>query len=168
MRMAKLFIAFFVVLIFTLSHAVASAEEVKIGYINLGKTLDEYERTKESEKSLEKKLDKKEKERKKLVNEIKKLKDEIVLLSKKGKKEKEDIIDEKIKNLQDFDKELRSELQQERDEALRDILREINKIIRDYGEKHGYTAILNDRVIVYGNEAIDITQDIIDILNKRR
>jgi outer membrane protein len=159
---------FFIFSIFTLSCVISGAEEVKIGYINLGKTLDEYEKTKESEKSLEKKLGKKEKEREKLVSEIKGLKEEMVLLSDKGKKEKQDTIDEKIVSLQEFDKELRSELQQERDEVLRDILREIDKVIQDYGQKHGYTAILNDRVIVYGNETIDITQDIIDILNKKR
>ena len=101
-----------------------------------------------------------------MVNEIKDLKEEIALLSDKGKEEKQSVIDDKIKTLQEFDKELRNALREERDEALKDILREIDKIIQDYGKKHGYTAILNDRVLVYGNEAIDITQDIIDILNK--
>ncbi len=142
------------------------AEEIKIGYVNLGKTFDEYEKTKESDSSLEKKGEGKQKEREKLVDEIKKLKDEIVLLSNKGKEEKQPIIGEKIEKLQEFDKEVRDELRQERDEMVRDILREIDEVIQDYGKKYGYTAILNDRVLVYGNESIDITQDIIDVLNK--
>ena len=144
----------------------AAAEEAKIGYVNLGKTFDEYEKTKNDEASLEKKGDKKEKERQKLVDEIKELKDEMVLLSDKGKMEKEALIDEKIKSLQEFDKETRDELMQERDEMVRDILREIDKVIQEYGKKNGYAVILNDRMLVYGDEAIDITQDIIDILNK--
>ena len=166
MRKLKTAAGVFILLVFVLNHSPIHAEEAKIGYINLGKTLDEYEKTKESEKSLEKKLNKKEKEREKLVDEIRELKDEIVLLSDKGKKEKQPVIDEKIRDLQEFDKELRDNLQQERDEVLRDILREIDKVIGDYGKKQGYTAILNDRVLVYGDEDIDITRDIIEILNK--
>jgi len=151
-----------------LPAAADEAKAIKIGYINLGRALDEYEKTKKSEATLEKKLDKKEKEREKLVEEIKELKDEITLMSDKGRREKQDIIDEKIKNLQEFDKGARNELQDERDEVLRDILGEINNVISEYGKKNGYTAILNDRVLVYGDETIDITQEIIDILNKDR
>ena len=168
MKFFKVVVIIFIFSIFILGNlSVASAGEIKIGYINLGKTLDEYKKTEESEKSLEEKLDQKEKERKKLVDEIRKLKDEMVLLSDKGKEEKQPVIDEKIKNLQEFDTELRNELKQERDEMIRDIEREIGKIIRDYAEKRGYTVILNDLVAVYWDETIDITQDIIDILNKK-
>ncbi len=168
MKFFKVAVTIFIFSIFTLTNLpVASAGEIKIGYINLGKTLDEYKKTEESEKSLEEKLDKKEKERKKLVDEIRKLKDEMVLLSDKGKEEKQPVIDEKIKNLQEFDTELRGELQQERDEKLREIMSEIDKVIQDYGKKHGYTVILGDRMLVYGDESVEITREIIDILNKK-
>lgn len=168
MKISKLILATLVLLTIAFVHLPSSnAEETKIGYINLGRILDRYEKTEKSEKSLEKKLDQKQQEREKLVDEIKKLKDEIVLLSAKGKQEKQSAIDEKIKNLQEFDRELRNELQQERDEALRDILREIDRVIQDFGRNNGYTVILNDRVLVYGDETIEITQDIIDILNKK-
>jgi outer membrane protein len=166
MKLFKCIVALSILSIFTFGCVLAGAEEIKIGYINLGKTLDEYEKTKESEKTLEKKLDKKEKERQKLVDEIKNLKDEIALLSDRGKQEKQPVIDEKIKNLQEFDNVLRNELRQERDEALKDILREIDNVIQDYGKERGYTAILNDRVLVYGEKTLDITQEITDLLNK--
>ena len=58
-RFSSTIVTLFAFSIFTLNCAIAGAEEIKIGYINLGKTLDEYEKTQESEKSLEKKLDKK-------------------------------------------------------------------------------------------------------------
>jgi outer membrane protein len=144
----------------------ANAQEVKIGYINLSKTFDGYKKTQQYEKSLGTKSDEKEKARQKLVDEIKKLKDEMALLSDKGKEEKQTAIDEKIRNLQDFDKDTRDELQRERDGMVRDILSEIDKVIQDYGKKNNYTVILNDRMLVYGNEAIDITQDITDIINQ--
>lgn len=148
--------------------SLANAQDIKIGYINLGKTFDEYEKTQQYEKKLGDKSDEKEKVRQKLVDEIKGIKDEMALLSDKGKQEKQNLIDEKIKYLQNFDKDTREELKQERDEMVRDILREIDKIIQDYGKKNGYTVILNDRVVIYGKDTIDITQDIIDFLNKKK
>ena len=158
----------FVIFLFTSNCILAGAEELKIGYINLGKTFDEYEQTQKYDKSLEKKGDSKKKERQKLVDEIRDLKDEMVLLSDSSKKEKQAVLDEKIKELQEFDEETRGELRQDRDEMVRDVLREIDDVIQEYGEKNGYTVILNDRVLLYGNEAIDITQDIIDLLNKKK
>lgn len=156
----------FAVTLFVLNCLAVSAGEIKIGYVNLGKAFDEYEKTKEFDASLGKKGELKEKEREKMVEEIKTLKDEMTLLSDKGKKEKEAIVDEKIKNLQEFDGVARDELKQERDEMVREILGEIDKVIQGYGKKKGYTAILNDRVLVYGDETIDVTRDIIEILNK--
>lgn len=168
MKLFKIAIAILIFSISTFAYlSLARAEEIKIGYINLGKTFDAYEKTQRYEKSLGEKGDKKEKDRQKLVDEIKALKDEMLLLSDKAKEEKQTKIDEKIKSLQEFDQETRDELKQERDEMVRDILREIDKVIQEYGKKNGYTVILNDRMLVYGNEAIDITQDIIDILNKK-
>lgn len=143
----------------------ADKQEQKIGYINLGKTFDEYEKTQQYEKSLGEKSDKKEKEREKLVDDIKKLKDEMILLSEKGKVDKQEIVDDKIKELQDFDKETRDELKSERDDIVRNILREIDGVIQDFGKQNAFSVILNDRILVYGNKAIDITEKIIGILN---
>jgi len=168
MKVFRFTITIFVLSIFTFGCLLANAGEAKIGYINLGKTFDEYEKTKEFDQSLGRKGEKKEKEREKLVDEIKKLKDEMALLSVKAKDKKQVIIDEKIKNLQEFDNESRNELKEERDTMVRDILKEIDDVIQAYGKKHSYTAILNDRVLVYGDETIDITQDIINTLNKKR
>ena len=169
MKISKLMLVIFVLSIFTFIRLpLASGEDVKIGYINLGKTFDDYEKTQQYDKSLEKNGNAKEKERQKLVDKIKGLKEEMLLLSDKGKEDKQSLIDEKIKNLQEFDKETRDELKRERDEMVRDILKEIDDVIQDYGKKNGYTVVLNDRVLVYGNETIDITQDIIDLLNKKK
>ncbi len=168
MKIFKFFVLILILSVFVFSNLpFAGAEGTKIGYINLGKTFDEYKKTQEYEKSLEKKRDQKEKDRKKLVDEIKNLKEEIALLSNKGKSEKQPVIDEKIRNLQEFDETTRTELRQERDEMVKIIFGEIDKVIQDYGRKNGYTVILNDRVLIYGDEAIDVTQELIDIINKK-
>ena len=70
-----------------------------------------------------------------------------------------------IKTLQEFDQDARSELTKERDDMVRDILKEMNDVIRGYGEKNGYAIILNDRVLLYGQKTMDLTDDIIKLLN---
>ncbi|MDD5680636.1 MAG: OmpH family outer membrane protein [Candidatus Omnitrophica bacterium] len=146
--------------------SLAFAKEIKMGYVNLGKTFDEYSKTKQADAVLEKKSGEKEKERQKMVDEISKLKDELELLNDKAKQDKQVVIDEKLKKLQEFVNTTREELNKQRDEIVKDIVREIDKIIQDYGKQNGYTVILNDRVLVYGEDTLDVTQDIIDILNK--
>lgn len=144
----------------------AFAKEIKMGYVNLGKAFDEYGKTKQADTVLEKKSAEKEKERQKMVDEISKLKDELELLNDKVKKEKQGVIDEKLKKLQEFVNATREELNKQRDEMVKDIVREIDKVIQDYGKQNGYTVIMNDRVLVYGEDTLDITQDIVDLLNK--
>jgi len=169
MKMLKSFlsVAAIVAALVFVPYATAYSGEMKIGYINLGKTFDEYKKTQKYESTLGEKGENKEKERENLVTKIRELKEEMVLLSDKGKEEKQTLIDEKIKELQEFDRETRDDLRQERDDMVRNILEEIDEIIQDYGKDNGYTVILNDRVVIYGTETIDVTQDIIDILNKK-
>ncbi len=151
--------------VFVMAHT-ATAAEFKIASIDLSRTFDEFKKTKEADKLLEGKGSEKKAERDKKVTEIKKLKDELDLLNDKGKKEKQALIDQKVKELQEFDREVRDSLRQERDQMVREILKEIDGVIKDYGSKNGYTIILNDHVLLYKEKSLDVTNDILEILNK--
>lgn len=144
-----------------------AASDYKIGYLDLSKAFDEYERTKESDKMLEKKANERQAQRDKSVEEIKKLKDEAELLNAKAKEEKQKVIDEKIQKLQDFDREVGTGLKKEKDEMLRDILKDIDKVITDYGKSEKYTIILDDRFLLYKDAQLNITDQVIKILNER-
>ncbi|MBI4432217.1 MAG: OmpH family outer membrane protein [Candidatus Omnitrophica bacterium] len=143
----------------------AFAQETKIGYVDLARVFDEYLKTKDFDKSLEQKGSSKQAERDKMVNEVKKLRDEAELLSAKAKDEKQVAIDEKIKVLQDFDRNTRDALRKERDVMVRDILKEIEAVIQSYGKSQGYSFIFNDRVLVYKSESNDLTPQVIKTLN---
>src|SRR3989338_3104514 len=110
----------------------AYAKEYKIGYVDLAKVFDEYAKTKESSKVIEEKGKAKEAERKKTVDEIRKLKDEQALLSDKAKAEKQTVIDNKIKYLQDFDRKVRDDLMKERNDLLGGILKDIELVVTAY------------------------------------
>jgi outer membrane protein len=143
----------------------AFAAEAKFGYVDLAKVFDEYQKTKEFDKALEAKGASKQAERDKIVAEVKKLRDEAELMSAKAKEDKQGVIDEKIKQLQEFDRTTRDALRRERDTMVRDILKEIEKVIQDHGKAQGYTFIFNDRVLVFKSEGNDLTAPVLKTLN---
>ncbi|MCM8761017.1 MAG: OmpH family outer membrane protein [Candidatus Omnitrophica bacterium] len=145
---------------------IALAKEYKIAYVDLAKVFDEYKKTKESEKKLEEKGKSKEAERTKMVDELRKLKDEQALLSEKAKADKQVIIDNKIKALQDFDRVTRDELVKERNDMLGNILKDIEKVVTEYAKTNGYDMVLNSRMLLYGGEQYDLTNEILSRLNK--
>ena len=141
------------------------AQGEKVGFVDLSRSFDEYSKTKDFDKELEAKGDVRQDQREKLVKEIRRMRDELELMNERAKETKEVDIEAKIKSLQEFDQEAKTELTKERDDMVRDILKEMNAVIREYGEQNGFSIILNDRVLLYGNSALDITDDIIGILN---
>lgn len=143
----------------------AEAAGEKIGYVDLARAFDEYQKTKDFDKSLEAKGAQKQAEREKIVSEVKKLRDEAELLSAKAKDDKQVVIDEKIKSLQEFDRVTRDSLRRERDQMVRDILKEIDGVLQNFGKKEGFSFIFNDRVLLYKGEQNDLTLQVIKALN---
>ena len=66
---------------------------------------------------------------------------------------------------QEFVSQEQSNLTKERNEKIREILLEIEKKVSDFAEKEHYDIILNDRVLIYGDPAKNITEQILTILN---
>jgi len=137
----------------------------KIGYVDLARVFDEYQKTKDFDKTLETKGNEKQADRDKMVNDIKKMRDEAELLSAKAKDDKQAAIDEKIKALQEYDRITRDGLRKERDTMVQDILKEIEGVIQTYGKSQSYSFIFNDRVLVYKGEGSDLTDQVIKALN---
>lgn len=156
------------VVLFVLGLTVHSfAQESKIGYIDISRTFDEYTRTKEADAVLEKKGLDKEAQREKMVNEIKKLKEELDLAADKVKPEKQKALEDKLKTLQEYDRSVREDLGKERDNIVKEILKEIDEVIQEFGKKEGYTFIFNERVLLYKDKTNDLTNNIISTLNSR-
>ncbi|MDP2921323.1 MAG: OmpH family outer membrane protein [Candidatus Omnitrophota bacterium] len=144
-----------------------SEPQGKIGYIDLSRSFDEYQKTKDFDKELEKKGDMKQEEREKLVQEVRKMREELELMNKSAREKKETDIESKIKSLQEFDQDAKVDLTKDRDNMVKDILKEMSDVIKEYGEKNGYSIIVNDRVLLYGDSGMDITNEIIKILNEK-
>lgn len=145
------------------SNAIAAE---KFAYVDLSKVFSEYNKTKDYDKVLGTKEDSYNKERDKKVDELKKFQEKLDLLSDREREKKEKELEGKLKVLQDYDREQQTDLRKEQDEKLKEIMKDIEDAVRKYSEKEGYTFVFNDRVLVYQVKNLDITDKIIDILNK--
>jgi len=155
-----------VILCFCLVLNVAHAAD-KLGYVDLTKVFSEYTKTKDFDKTLGDKQKAYEAERDKMINELKQLQDKMNLLSDKEKEAKRPELESKVKSFQDTDRQKQADLRKDQDEKMKELLKDINDAIKQYAEKEGYTLIFNDRILVYQDKNLDITDKIIGIVNAK-
>ena len=155
------------VIIFCSWMNLAYAQQFRMGYINLKKVLDEYKRVEDGEAQLLKQAEKKNKQRDKLVAEVKKLRENTGLLKDDQKAKKQRELDEKLKRLQDFTYESRTDLRQKRDDKFRVIMEEVKTVIAEYGQSRNYNVIMDDTLLFYKDQGMDVSEEVIKILNQR-
>jgi len=137
----------------------------KFAYIDLSRTFSEYNKTKGYDKTLSDKEKVYTDERDKKVAELKAFQDKLSLLNDKEREAKGGELQNKVKDFQEYDRSKQADLRKEQDEKMKEILKDIEAAVKKYSEKEGYTMVLNDRVLVYQIPSMDITSQIIAILN---
>lgn len=157
-----LFVSLFIFGIFLLPEGLAAE---KIAFVDLGEVFDGYVKTKEYDVKLEGVQKSKQDEIDTKVTEIKKLQDNLALLSAKEKEKKQVDIDSKTKELQEFQRNAEMELMKDRDTKLKEILKDIQDVIEKFAKKEGYSLVVNDRVLLYGDPGMDISKEILKQLN---
>ena len=160
-------IAVLIMVLFCTWGIFSFAEEMKLGYINLKKLLDDYDKVKDGEDVLLKQAEQKNAEREKLVKEIKSLREKVDLLKDKQKEQKQQELEEKVKSLQDFTYQTRTDLREDRDEKFREIMKEVKTVIEEYGSSRKYNIIIDDTLLLYKEAGLDVTDDVVKILNQR-
>ncbi len=163
----KKIVLVFGLVVFSLVVLAGSAPAAdKLAYVNLSKVFSEYKKTKDYDKVLEEKEKVYTTDREKKLNDIKQLQDKINLLSDKEKQTKKTDIESKVKDLQEFDRQKQTDLRKDQDEKMKEILKDIEEAIKEYSVSQGYTLVFNDRVLVYEDTKLDITDKIIEFLSK--
>lgn len=165
MKTSKIFLAVTAMLAISFIGT-ATAQAGKIGYVDLSRLFDEYHKTKAYDKVLEAKHTELEKVGQEKVEKIKESESKLALLKEDQKKALEEEIEAMKLDAQAFVSQEQSNLTKDRNEKIREILLEIEKVVSDYAEKEQYDIILNDRVLIYGNPSQDLTEQILSILNQ--
>lgn len=143
------------------------AKELKIGYVNIFKVFNEYEKTKEYDAKLEKETKKIEKELSVKKEAIEKIQNKLSLLKEAEKKKEEEKLREEIIGYRELEKEALINVKQERDGKMKEIVEDINKIVKEYAKNKGYDLVINENVVLYGDKIMDMTEDILKISNQK-
>ena len=164
--MKKIFIlvSFLVLVLFSLN---VFSKELKIGYVDFLKVYDEYQKTKDYQEIIEKKRIQKEEDLKKKAQEIEKLQNKINLLKDKEKEKEKENLEKLVKDFEDMRRKSFLDLKKERDEKLKEILEDIKSVIDNYAKKNNFDIILNGEAILFGNNSLDITSDIMKLLKEK-
>jgi outer membrane protein len=143
------------------------AQELKIGYVDVPKLLENYERTKASEAELKQKGKQKDAELQARLKELSDLRKGRELLNDKTREARDHQIDEKEDELQRFKASTLRELGREREKLQEDIVRDITQTVEEYAKANGYTLILNGPALIYAQPGHDVTGEVLKLLNSR-
>lgn len=162
-KTARLFLAIITVSIIACSAA--QAEEFRVGYIDLSTLFDNYDRTRNLDSELEQKGKQKEAEFEAKVSELRKLQQGLELLNDKAREVKAVEVERKAEELQLFRNRTARDLKRERDKAAEAIFTEIQKTVQEYSKENQFALVLDERSLLYGRSAYDVTEAVLALLN---
>jgi outer membrane protein len=163
MKALKVFV---LAVVFGCMAAVCSlAGDLKIAYVDLSKVFDGYQKTKEFDAVLQSEGEVFQKERDAMIQKIQDAQGKLNLMNDAQKTAMQADIEKQKNDVVAYDKEKRTELAKKRDDKVREILTEIQKIVSDLAKREGYTYVLNDRVMIYGDPQSNVTDAVLKTLN---
>lgn len=145
----------------------AFAVEMKVAYVDVGEVFDNYQKTKDQDLVLKTAGEAKEKERNDMMAKIRSSEDELALLAADARASKQEQLIEKKRQLEDFDRNVRQQLAEQRDKVVREIFQEIDVIVQDLSAKGGYDMIFNKRVLLAQKKSFDVTAQVSAELAKK-
>ena len=142
--------------------------DLKVGYADIVKVFNDYQKTKDYEKVLDEKKKKKEAESnlEEKKNEIIKMQDKLELLKDREKEQQKEKIRKAVNKYRDLEAQKYSDLKKESNEKMKEIIKDINKAISNYAKSSGFDLILNKSAILYGKDGIDVTDSVLKKLNE--
>ncbi|MDD4182590.1 MAG: OmpH family outer membrane protein [Candidatus Omnitrophica bacterium] len=155
-------VAFFVACSFC---SVSFAKDLKIGYLNFLEVFNEYKKTKDYDETLNKKAEVKEKELKVKESEIEKMQSKLNVLKDKEKEKQQKDVEKAAQEFIQLKRQSLIDLKKEKDERMKEIIEDIDKAIKDYSKKNNFDLVIHGSAVLYGDNAMDITQDILKIVN---
>lgn len=160
-------ILFLVLILGLVFPLVSFCQELKMGYVDIFKIFNEYEKTKKYDSVLEERRGIKEKELELKKDEIKKMQDRMeILKDEEQKKEREKIV-KIVGEYREKERQFVIDLKRDRDEKMREIIEDINKVIDDYAAKKNFDLIFNKGAILYGKKGMDLTEIILKKVDQK-
>jgi len=153
--------------------APASPADLKIGYVDLQKALNDVDEGKSAKAQLKKDFDVKQKKLDEAQEEFKRLKADFdkqaVVMSEDVRRDKQGVLDRKFSEVQGLFVQLQKELSEREREMTRGIFDKMGAIIRDIAEAEGFTMVFekNDAGLLFAPPSLDITDQLVRRYNTR-
>jgi outer membrane protein len=149
--------------------AAPARADVKLAYVDVQRALNECEAGKTAKAEFRVKVQGVEQKLQNEQNDVARLKDE---LEKKGMlmkpEQRQSLQDEYLNKAKNFErnyKDSKDDLERKDQEMTGMIIHDIAEVIRDVGEKNGYTMVMEKGQILWGAPGIDITDQVIRSYN---
>ncbi len=153
---------------FCLPGSIFAQTPLKIGYVGLTRVFDQYKKTVDYDKVLEQKSTEYKKQLNDMVAKIQEAERKLTLLKEVERAKLAEQMEKDKEALKQFMQKNETDLRKDRDDKIREILLEIEGVVKNYAQKEKYDIILNDRVLIYGADTLDLTQKILDLLNVKK
>ncbi|SRX52231.1 OmpH family outer membrane protein [Aequorivita sp. CIP111184] len=162
-----------IALILSISSFFYFKSDSELVYVDINKLMDGYKRTSIEKSKFEEKAKLMQSNVDSLVadwqNELKIYEKERLSLSKKEQELKEELLGNKQERINNYQKAIQGKIKEEDQKGSQTILNDINDYVKEYGEKHKYRIIFGasgSGNIMFANEKSDLTEEILDGLNK--
>lgn len=148
-------------------------QQMKTGFVDNGKLINDYQKKKDIESKFKVKIDafnqKADSIGKAFQLEVQVFQSKANSMSQKAAQDQYQVLSQK-KQIQDYQLQAQEQqIQKEGQAKIDSLIKEVRKYVSDYGKNNGYTYILgsNDAgSVMYGKEENNLTQLILDELNK--
>jgi outer membrane protein len=149
----------------------ALGQDLKVGYVQVEVLMENFPEHEDASKTYEKEVASWEKQLKQYQEEVAVMEEEYqqraMLFSPEKKKEKEEAIMAKRQEAVQFYQEFfgpQGKAEQRKMELLKPIYDKVTRAIEILGERDVYTMIFNAQGILYANEELDLTEEVLKIL----
>ncbi len=148
----------------------SQAAELKVGYVQVDKILQDAPQTSESGKKLEREFSPRSQELDRMAKQIKELesaldKDGLTISEAERRNKERDVQNIKIE-FQRKQRELREDINLRKNEELGSLQDRINKAVQSVSEAEGYDLVVYSGV-AYASKKIDITDKVLKLLGKK-
>ncbi|WP_178991335.1 OmpH family outer membrane protein [Winogradskyella schleiferi] len=156
-----------------LIFAASCQEQEKIAFIDNGKVINDYQMKIDIEDKFKTQNENFSKQRDSIAKtyqmEMQSIQQRLATMSPQKQQEESQAFSQKWQPVQQQMQMQQQQMEQMFTTEMDSVISKMNKFVEDYGKKNGYTFILGKNQagsVVYGNEANDITEGVIEAINE--
>lgn len=148
-----------------MSTSALAEDEIKIGYVDLQRALNEVNEGATAKAALKKEFDEKQRTLDAKQNELKAMKEELdargMMMTPEAKQERMGQLQQKLMETQQLYMQLQQELSKREAEVTSDIFQKMGTILQTMGRTSDYTLIVEKSAVLYAKNHIDLTNELI-------